>query len=82
MILRRKGGAATGEALDFDQQSGLLVRLVRYAESPVGLAPTRIDYGDYRETLEETRTPYVDSCSAGWEFDHPVGTGPAERTDR
>ena len=35
--------------LYFDEKSGLLVRLVRYAESPLGLAPTRIDYGDYRD---------------------------------
>jgi hypothetical protein len=33
----------------FDEQSGLLVRLVRYAESPLGRAPTRIDFGDYRD---------------------------------
>ena len=33
----------------FDEQSGLLVRLVRYAESPLGLYPTRIDYADYRD---------------------------------
>jgi hypothetical protein len=32
----------------FDSQSGLLVRTVRYAESPLGLDPTQIDYGDYR----------------------------------
>jgi hypothetical protein len=32
----------------FDEQSGLLQRLVRYAPSPLGLVPTRIDYGDYR----------------------------------
>ncbi len=35
--------------LYFDSKSGLLVRLVRYADSPVGLAPTQIDYADYRE---------------------------------
>jgi photosynthetic reaction center cytochrome c subunit len=33
----------------FDQQSGLLVRSVRYAESPLGLDPTQLDYGDYRD---------------------------------
>lgn len=33
----------------FDEQSGLLVRLVRYADSPLGLYPTRIDYADYRD---------------------------------
>jgi photosynthetic reaction center cytochrome c subunit len=35
--------------LYFDSQTGLLVRLVRYADSPVGLSPTQIDYADYRE---------------------------------
>jgi len=25
------------------------VRMVRYADSPVGLSPTQIDYADYRE---------------------------------
>lgn len=35
--------------LYFDSQSGLLVRIVRYSESPLGLDPTRIDYADYRE---------------------------------
>jgi hypothetical protein len=35
--------------LYFDAQTGLLVRLVRYAQSPLGLNPTQIDYADYRE---------------------------------
>ena len=35
--------------LYFDPKSGLLVRLVRYSESPLGLNPTQIDYADYRE---------------------------------
>ena len=35
--------------LYFDSASGLLVRSVRYADSPVGLSPTQIDYADYRE---------------------------------
>jgi photosynthetic reaction center cytochrome c subunit len=35
--------------LYFDSQSGLLVRLVRYSETPLGRLPTQIDYGDYRE---------------------------------
>jgi photosynthetic reaction center cytochrome c subunit len=35
--------------LYFDAQSGLLVRLVRYAETPLGRLPTQIDYEDYRE---------------------------------
>jgi photosynthetic reaction center cytochrome c subunit len=34
--------------LYFDRQSGLLVRLVRFAESPLGRNPTQIDYSGYR----------------------------------
>jgi photosynthetic reaction center cytochrome c subunit len=35
--------------LYFDERSGLLARMVRYAPSPLGLVPTRIDYSDYRD---------------------------------
>jgi photosynthetic reaction center cytochrome c subunit len=35
--------------LYFDTQSGLLLRLVRYSQSSLGLNPTQIDYADYRE---------------------------------
>jgi len=35
--------------LYFDRKTGLLVRLVRYTDSPVGLGPTQIDYDDYRD---------------------------------
>lgn len=35
--------------LCFDEQSGLLVRLVRYEETPLGRLPTQVDYADYRE---------------------------------
>jgi photosynthetic reaction center cytochrome c subunit len=40
------GATAT---LCFDSQSGLLMRLVRFSDSPVGRIVTQIDYGDYRE---------------------------------
>ena len=33
----------------FDQQSGLLVRVVRYTNLPVGLNPTQVDLADYRD---------------------------------
>jgi hypothetical protein len=42
----RGGGVVT---LCFDTESGLLIRLVRYANSPVGRIVTRVDYDDYRE---------------------------------
>jgi len=35
--------------LYLDKESGLLLRLVRYAETPLGRNPTQIDYGDYRD---------------------------------
>jgi photosynthetic reaction center cytochrome c subunit len=41
----------------FDEQSGLLERLVRYASSPLGLVPTRIDYADYRN-VDGVETPF------------------------
>ena len=34
--------------LSFDKESGLLLRLIRYAETPLGRNPTQIDYADYR----------------------------------
>lgn len=35
--------------LYFDEQTGLLVRLVRFGETALGRLPTQIDYADYRE---------------------------------
>jgi outer membrane lipoprotein-sorting protein len=35
--------------LYLDEQSGLLLRMVRYVQSPLGLNPTEVDYADYRE---------------------------------
>jgi hypothetical protein len=43
--------------LYFDEQSGLLVRLVRYAESPLGVDPTQIDYADYRD-VDGVQVPF------------------------
>ena len=48
----RLTGRAEGQPplkLYFDQQSGLLLRLVRYLESPLGRLPTQVDYADYRQ---------------------------------
>jgi photosynthetic reaction center cytochrome c subunit len=33
----------------FDNQSGLLVRVVRYSESALGINPSQVDYMDYRD---------------------------------
>ena len=34
----------------FDKQSGLLLRIVRYTDSPLGLNPLQIDFADYRNS--------------------------------
>jgi hypothetical protein len=43
--------------LYFDEESGLLLRLLRYAETPLGRNPTQIDYVDYREQ-DGVKTPF------------------------
>jgi hypothetical protein len=43
--------------LYFDQESGLLVRVLRYAETPLGRNPTQIDYADYRGE-GDVKTPF------------------------
>jgi len=43
--------------LYFDEQSGLLLREMRYSESPLGLNPTQIDYADYRD-VDGVKTPF------------------------
>jgi hypothetical protein len=48
-VVQGRSAARTPVRLFFDKESGLLVRLVRYTDSPVGLNPTQIDYADYRE---------------------------------
>jgi len=43
--------------LFFDQKSDLLLRLIRYIDSPLGYNPTQIDYADYRG-VDNVKTPY------------------------
>ena len=43
--------------LYFEQQSGLLVRLVLYAESPLGLDPVQMDFADYRD-VDGVQVPF------------------------
>ncbi len=41
----------------FDSKSGLLTRMVRYGETPLGRNPTQIDYADYRE-VDGVKIPF------------------------
>jgi photosynthetic reaction center cytochrome c subunit len=52
--------------LFFDKETGLLTRMLRYAESPLGRNPTQIDYADYRD-LGGAKTPYK------WTLSRPNG---------
>jgi photosynthetic reaction center cytochrome c subunit len=58
-------GQTEGETplrLYFDAQSGLLVRLIRYTETPLGRLPTQVDYADYRDA-DGAKVPYQWSIS-------------------
>jgi hypothetical protein len=48
-IVQGTGAGKTRIKLYFDQETGLLLRQLRYAETIVGINPTQIDYADYRE---------------------------------
>ena len=56
-LVTAKGAGLPPVKLYFDQQSGLLLRQVRYAETPLGRNPTQVDYADYRET-DGVKIPY------------------------
>ena len=43
--------------LYLDKKSGLLVRMIRYVDSPLGYNPTQIDYADYR-VADGVKVPY------------------------
>jgi photosynthetic reaction center cytochrome c subunit len=43
--------------LYFDVDSGLLVRMVRYGDTALGLMPTQVDYADYRPA-DGVKVPY------------------------
>ncbi len=41
----------------FDKSSGLLVRMVHYVNTPLGLNPIQVDFNDYR-AVDGVKTPY------------------------
>jgi hypothetical protein len=52
--------------LYFDTKTGLLVRMVRYSDTPVGRMPVQIDYADYREQ-DGVKIPFR------WTLSRPTG---------
>jgi hypothetical protein len=47
-VIQDAVGGNLGIKLYFDAQSGLLLRLVRFTETAVGVIPAQVDYSDYR----------------------------------
>jgi photosynthetic reaction center cytochrome c subunit len=56
LVVGRKEGESPLK-LYLDQKSNLLLRLVRYTDSPLGYNPTQIDYADYR-VADGVKIPY------------------------
>lgn len=48
-IVQGIGAGKSRFKLYFNAKTGLLARQVRYADTPVGIVPTQVDYSDYRE---------------------------------
>ena len=48
-VVQGNGSRGLVATLYFDKQSGLLVRMVRFGSSPIGRAPTQVDFDDYRD---------------------------------
>jgi photosynthetic reaction center cytochrome c subunit len=48
-VVQGSGPRGLLATLYFDRESGLLVRVVRSAKTPIGRVPTQVDFGDYRD---------------------------------
>jgi outer membrane lipoprotein-sorting protein len=48
-IIQGSTAAKSRIKLFFDNETGLLVRQLRYSDTPVGTVPIQVDYSDYRE---------------------------------
>jgi hypothetical protein len=55
LFCQREGRLAA--KLYFDPQSGLLVRLVHFSDSPLGVNPSQADYSDYRD-VDSVQVPF------------------------
>jgi outer membrane lipoprotein-sorting protein len=56
-VIQGTGAGGSRFKLYFDAKTSLLMRQVRYSDTPVGMVPTQIDYSDYRE-VAGVRIPY------------------------
>jgi photosynthetic reaction center cytochrome c subunit len=49
-VLNATGANGLPVRMYFDRDTGLLARIIRFTQTPVGPNPTQIDYADYRES--------------------------------
>jgi len=56
-LVLARGAGRPPLRLYFDQETGLLLRQIRYTETPLGRLPTEVDYADYRKDGDVT-IPY------------------------
>lgn len=57
VLVSAKASGRPDLRLYFDKENGLLLRLMRYAETPLGRNPTQIDYADFR-VADGVKIPY------------------------
>jgi photosynthetic reaction center cytochrome c subunit len=73
-VLQGTGAGGLTATLFFDAETGLLTRVVRYANSAMGRVPTQIDFEDYRE-VAGVKLPFK------WSFAWVSGRDVIELTD-
>jgi hypothetical protein len=56
-VVQGTGARGSRFKLYFDAKTGLLVRQLRYTDTPVGMVPTQVDYSDYHE-VAGVRIPF------------------------
>jgi photosynthetic reaction center cytochrome c subunit len=65
-VLSGSGPGKPRTSLYFDSKTGLLVRMVRLTDTPVGRMPVQIDYADYRD-VDGVKAPFR------WTLSRPNG---------
>ena len=73
-VLQGSGTGGFTATLYFDVESGLLTRVVRYANSAMGRVPTQFDFEDYRE-VAGVKVPFK------WSFAWVSGRDVVELTE-
>jgi outer membrane lipoprotein-sorting protein len=56
-VIQGTGAGKTRFKLYFEDESGLLVRQLRYSDTPIGMVPIQVDYSDYRD-VAGVKLPY------------------------